>query len=34
VRLIVLPLTSGARGLDVYDHSELHIDEIVVGVDE
>src|SRR5262245_61141832 len=29
-----LRLTNGARGLDVDDHSELHIDEIVVGVGE
>src|SRR5215831_2823076 len=29
-----LRLTNGARGLDVDNHSELHIDEIVVGVGE
>src|SRR5262245_16628877 len=29
-----LRLTNGARGLDVDDHSELHIDEVVVGVGE
>ena len=27
-----LRLANGARGLNVYDYSELHIDQIVVGV--